>query len=149
MNNATRIVLLVLISTSLTFGQAQTLTAQHRQSISALIDQYALAREKKDTVLLKIILTQDVDQLVSNGEWRRGIGEAVKGMLRSSENNAGTRKLIVDQVRLVTPTSAIVDCRYEIQNADGSDRKMWSTFVVVLDKERWKIKAIRNMLPQR
>ena len=37
--------------------------------------------------------------------------------------------------------------RYEIQNADGSVRKMWSSFVVVDDKKTWKITAIRNMEP--
>jgi hypothetical protein len=48
---------------------------------------------------------------------------------------------------MVAASSAIVDCRYEIQNTDGTVRKMWSTFIVVADKETWKIKAIRNMLP--
>ncbi|HEX5668768.1 MAG TPA: hypothetical protein VFX73_08205, partial [Chitinophagaceae bacterium] len=37
------------------------------QSINSLIDNYSLAREKKDTALLKSILTDDVDQLVSTG----------------------------------------------------------------------------------
>jgi hypothetical protein len=46
-----------------------------------------------DTVLLKNILTDDIDQLVSSGEWRQGIDESVQGMLRSSANNAGTRKI--------------------------------------------------------
>jgi len=40
-----------------------------------------------------------------------------------------------------------VDARYEIQNADGTTRKMWDTFIVVLDNDAWKISAIRNMLP--
>ncbi|MGZ8557192.1 MAG: hypothetical protein ACXWWC_02605 [Chitinophagaceae bacterium] len=48
---------------------------------------------------------------------------------------------------MVTASSAIVDCRYEIQNADATAQKMWSTFIVVADKETWKIRAIRNMLP--
>jgi len=43
--------------------------------------------------------------------------------------------------------SALVDTRYEIANADGSIRKMWSTFIVVYEGNRWKITAIRNMLP--
>jgi uncharacterized protein YxjI len=48
---------------------------------------------------------------------------------------------------MINPTTAIVDCRYEIQNTDGTVRKMWSTFLVVAEKEKWKITAIRNMLP--
>jgi len=112
-----------------------------------LIDQYAQAREKRDTALLKTILTADVDQLVSNGEWRIGISSAVQGMLNSSLSNPGTRTLTVDKIRLITSACAIVDCRYEIQNSDGTVRRMWSTFTVVDDTKSWKISAIRNMEP--
>jgi uncharacterized protein (TIGR02246 family) len=136
------------------FATAGCLQAQHkepddkqRKDITALIDKYSQARENKDTVLLKAILTTDIDQLVSTGEWRDGVNASVKGMLRSSAATPGTRTLTVDKIRLFNPASAIVDCRYEIQNADGTPRKMWSTFVVVLDKKTWKISAIRNMLP--
>ena len=118
-----------------------------RKELSALIDQYAQAREEKDTVLLKRILTTDADQLVSSGEWRNGIRQSIEGMLRSSAGNPGTRKLIVDKMRLLTAATAIIDARYEIQQADGTIRKMWSTFFVVQQQGRWKISAIRNMLP--
>jgi hypothetical protein len=43
-------------------------------------------------------------------------------------------------------TYGIADARYEIQNADGTARKMWSTFIVVYQDDAWKITAIRNML---
>ncbi len=117
------------------------------QSIYTLIDQYAQARETKDTVLLKQILTEEVDQLVSSGEWRRGLKGAMEGMLRSSSSNPGDRILIVDQIRFLNTETGVVDTRYEIQNADGALRKMWSTFIVVREGNRWKITAIRNMLP--
>ncbi len=120
---------------------------KQKKDITALIDKYSLARENKDTVLLKAILTTDVDQLVSTGEWRNGVQSSVKGMLRSSAATPGTRTLAVEKIRLISSSSAIVDCRYEIQNQDGSPRKMWSTFVVVSEKGGWKISAIRNMLP--
>lgn len=129
------------------YGQQKEPTDKQKKDITSLIDKYSLARENKDTVLLKTILTPDVDQLVSTGEWRDGIQTAVKGMLRSSAAAPGTRTLTVEKVRLVTSNSAIVDCRYEIRNDDGSLRKMWSTFVVVSEKGGWKISAIRNMLP--
>jgi hypothetical protein len=118
-----------------------------QKSITALIGQYSLAREKSDTVLLKTILTVDVDQLVSTGEWRIGIKAAVEGMLKSTSSSPGTRTFQIDKIQMITASSAIVDCRYDIQNADGSLRKMWSTFIVVGDKDTWKIRAIRNMLP--
>jgi len=97
--------------------------------------------------LLKSILTDDIDQLVSSGEWRIGVEVAVKGMMRSSESNPGSRKIIIDKIKYLTNSAAVVDARYEIQNADGSIRKMWSTFIVVSEKRHWRISAIRNMLP--
>lgn len=71
----------------------------------------------------------------------------MQGMLRSSTSNPGQRTLTVENIRFLNLESAIVDARYEIENADGSVRKMWSTFVAVQDQDRWKITAIRNMLP--
>ena len=144
------IALLLLMNLSpISFLSAQNNTAGDRQrnAITALIDRYSEAREKRDTVLLKTILTADVDQLVSTGEWRNGIDASVQGMLKSSTNSPGTRTLRVEKIKMFNPNSAIVDCRYEIQNTGGTTRKMWSTFIVVADKGIWKITAIRNMLP--
>lgn len=128
-------------------GQQNAPTAKQQKELTELIDQYSTARENRDTVLLKNILTQDIDQLVSTGEWRNGLGVAVKGMLRSSASTPGTRTLTVDKIKLLSTTSAIIDCRYEIQNPDGSMRKMWSSFIAVLVKGEWRISSIRNMLP--
>ena len=140
-------ILIATLVTSFVYSQ-EIITTKEKQEITFLIDQYSLAREKQDTVLLKRILTTEVDQLVSSGEWRYGKREAVTGMLRSSDSNPGSRKLIVERIRLITPESGVVDARYEIQNPDRT-RKMWSTFVVVRENKKWKITAIRNMLPSR
>jgi len=129
------------------YGQNAEPSEQQRKAIHFLIDQYSEAREKSDTVLLKTILTTNVDQLVSNGEWRNGIGMAIQGMQKSSAKNPGTRTLRVEKIRMLNATAAIVDCRYEIQNTDSTMRRMWSVFIVVVEKEAWKISAIRNMLP--
>jgi len=145
-----KIFLLLLLNSSVTsFLICQTVPPDDKQTkaIYLLIDRYSQARERRDTLLLKAILTTEVDQLVSTGEWRNGIGESVKGMLKSSATSPGTRMLIIDKIRLLNPTNGIVDCRYEIQNTDGTTRNMWSTFIVVMDGGRWKISAIRNMLP--
>jgi uncharacterized protein (TIGR02246 family) len=139
--------LLNLIVAPYLYAQNKPSNDKQKQNIYTLIDNYSQAREKQDTVLLKSILTPDVDQLVSSGEWRNGIQGSVRGMLRSSESNRGSRKLIVEKIRFINSESAIVDARYEIQNTDGSIRKMWSTFIVVKTKNDWKITAIRNMLP--
>jgi len=146
MKNILLPLLLSLMSVTLS-AQQKPPTDKQKKDITSLIDKYSLARENKDTVLLKAILMPDVDQLVSTGEWRDGIQSSVKGMLRSSAATPGTRTLTVEKIRLVSSTSAIVDCRYEIKNDDGSLRKMWSTFLVVSEKGDWKISAIRNMLP--
>ena len=129
------------------YGQNNIPNDQEQKAIATLIDQYAQAREKRDTVLLKSILTEDIDQLVSTGEWRNGITAAAEGMLKSSANSPGTRTLTIYKIRMLSSTNAIVDCRYEIQNTNNTTRKMWSTFIVIADKEIWKISAIRNMLP--
>ena len=118
-----------------------------RKDIYELIDQYSEARDNKDTVLLKRILTGEVDQLVSSGIWRTGIGEAVEGMMQSSESNPGDRTLTIEKIRFIEPAVGIVDARYEIENPDGTNRKMWSTFIVALKDGKWKITGIRNMLP--
>src|SRR6185503_3097253 len=145
MNNILFVFTLHFLFVPFLYGQNNIPDEKQRKAMVTLIDQYSQAREKRDTALLKTILTADVDQLVSNGEWRIGIGTAVQGMLNSSLTNPGTRTLKVDKIRMINPACAIVDCRYEIQNTDGTLRKMWSTFTVVEDKKTWKITAIRNM----
>lgn len=141
------LLLLLNFSGILSYSQQGKPDENQRKAISLLIDQYSEARENSDTVLLKKILTIDIDQLVSNGEWRMGIAAAVQGMQRSSAGNPGTRTLRIENIRMFNPSTAIVDCRYEIKNSDGNTRKMWSTFLVVLQNETWRISAIRNMLP--
>jgi len=147
MNKFVILFLMSLAGSFFSYGQTGTATDQQRKAITLLIDQYAEAREKRDTALLKTILTTDLDQLVSTGEWRSGIGDAVQGMMKSSANSPGTRSLKVDKMRMLNPATAIIDCKYEIQNTDSTMRRMWSTFIVVAEKNVWKISAIRNMLP--
>ena len=147
MKKISLVFLLLLAGLISLYGQNGTVSDELRKTLTSLIDQYSQAREKRDTVLLKTILTDNVDQLVSTGEWRVGIKAAVEGMMRSSANNPGARTLLVEKIQLITPSSAVVDCRYEIKNTDGTARKMWSTFIVVVDKDAWKIRSIRNMLP--
>lgn len=147
MKNIFLLLLFAITGTSFLHGQSIILNDKQRKDIHELIDKYSEAREKRDTLLLKNILTKDVDQLVSTGEWRNGMDASVKGMLNSSASSPGTRTLNIEKIRLLNANSALVDCKYEIQNTDGTTRKMWSTFIVISDKGTWKISAIRNMLP--
>ncbi|WP_297704190.1 nuclear transport factor 2 family protein [uncultured Eudoraea sp.] len=143
------LILLLLSNFIVTNLSAQEITPGKKQTkdIHSLIEDYSKARENKDTVLLSHILTEDIDQLVSSGKWRKGKEESMKGMLQSSKNNPGTRTLKIENIRLLNPQCAIVDARYEIKNTNGTTRKMWSSFIVVFSEDEWKISAIRNMLP--
>lgn len=145
-----RLILLLLSNLIATMNlSAQEIIPSKKQTedIHSLIENYAQAREKKDVMLLESILTADVDQLVSSGKWRKGKKESMEGMLQSSTSNPGTRTLKIEKIRLFNPQCAIVDARYEIKNTNGTTRKMWSSFVIVLSENEWKISAIRNMLP--
>jgi len=134
-----------LIITIVLHAQETTTNNNFKLEIHNLIEKYLEARQTKDTLLLNRILTSDIDQLVSSGEWRIGIDECVNGMMRSSTSNPGNRKIEIDKIRLLGLDAGLVDARYEITNADGTIRKMWSTFIVIKDDARWKIAAIRNM----
>ena len=139
--------LLNLIVVAFIYGQNNPGGNEHEKQIISLIAQYSQARETKDPDLLTSILVSDIDQLVSSGTWRRGIEASLAGMMRSSSSRPGSRTLTVENVRFLNSESAIADARYEVTNTDGTIRKMWSTFVVTYEDNRWKIAAIRNMLP--
>lgn len=147
MKNHLLVLLVVGMNSAFVFGQGTNSPSKPDQAIYALVANYAQARETQDSLLLRQILTADVDQLVSTGEWRAGIGQAMAGMARSTSGNPGTRTLAVERLRYLTDKSAIADARYVLNNDDGTRREMWSTFVVVKQKGKWKISAIRNMLP--
>jgi uncharacterized protein (TIGR02246 family) len=149
-------VLVLLAASSL---PAQPMGGDDPAAIRELIRLYNNAREANDPKAIEALFVADADQLVSSGEWRRGRDVLVKGAMASSARTGGTRTLTVEAIRTVTPEVAVVDARYEISGlADGSTRRMWSTFVVVKDRLKggaeaapaqggWKISAIRNMLP--
>jgi uncharacterized protein (TIGR02246 family) len=111
-----------------------------------IVADYNAARDSQDPKAIEKLFTNDADQLVSNGVWRRGKDTLVKGMLASSAGNPGDRTLTVETVRFVTSDVALADARYEIAGA-SSVRKMWSTFLVIKTADGWRIAAIRNMLP--
>ncbi len=120
------------------------------QAVKDLVAAYADARETRDPEAVRSLFTDDADQLVSSGTWRRGREALVRGMLESSRRNPGSRSLAVETVRFPAPGSALADARYVIKGPEGTeDRKMWSTFLCVRTADGWRISAIRNMLPAR
>lgn len=118
------------------------------QAVKDLVAAYAAARETRDPDSVRSLFTDDADQLVSSGTWRRGREALVRGMLESSRRNPGSRSLAVEAVRFPAPGTALADARYVIKGTEGAvDRKMWSTFLCVRTADGWRISAIRNMLP--
>ena len=111
-------------------------------AVREMVKRYADARGVSDPKAIGALFADDADQLVSNGEGRRGKDALVKGMLASSARETGRRILEVESVRFLGKDVAIADARYEI-----GERKMWSTFVMRRGSGEWRIEAIRNMLP--
>jgi uncharacterized protein (TIGR02246 family) len=132
----------------LTASQASTSASADETAVRAVVQQYVEAREAQSADALQKLFTDDADQLVSSGEWRRGRDAVVKGGLASSQQTGGTRALIVERVRFLAPAVALVDARYELTGLQGgATRSMWATLVIVRDGSGWRIAAIRNMLP--
>jgi uncharacterized protein (TIGR02246 family) len=128
------------------------LAAQDRSgdtaAVKTVVQKYVDAREHADPKAVESLFTDDADQLVSSGEWRKGRDAVVKGTLASSQATGGKRTVTVETVRFVAPGVAIADGRYEIAGTNGGEtRKMWSTFVMTKGASGWRIAAIRNMLP--
>ena len=130
---------------------ATSVLAQDRAqepAVRDLVAKYAAARESSDVKAIGSLFTDDADQLVSSGEWRKGRDALVRGMIESSRQNSGTRTITVETIRFLLPTVAIADARYEIAGTAGAPaRRMWSTFLAIRTDDGWRIAAIRNMLP--
>jgi uncharacterized protein (TIGR02246 family) len=140
--------MLLLAVSGISAQAPQGLSPADDAAVRGLVRQYNDAREANDPKAIEALFVADADQLVSSGEWRRGRDVLVKGAMASSARTGGTRTLTVETIRMVAPDVALADARYEISGlADGSTRKMWSTFVMAKQAGAWRISAIRNMLP--
>ena len=136
-----------LLFVALLPGQTRT-DSKDEAAIREVVAKYVDARERIDAKAVEELFTDDADQLVSSGEWRKGRDAVVRGTMASSQNTVGRRRIIVESVRMVTPDVAIADGRYEISGlADGATRSMWATLVLKRTPKGWRISAIRNMLP--
>ena len=117
-------------------------------AVRQVVQKYVDAREAKDAHAIEALFTSDADQLVSNGEWRKGRAEVVRGTMASSQSSGGKRTITVTSVRFVASGVAIADGRYEISGmTDGGSRKMWASLTLTRGPAGWQIAAIRNMLP--
>jgi len=128
---------------------AQTATGPADEAaIKDVVARYVDARDHNDAKATEALFTADADQLVSSGEWRKGLDAVVRGTMASSEASGGKRTITVETVRFLTPDAALADGRYEIAGLAGAaPRRMWSTFLITRTRDGWRIAAIRNMLP--
>jgi uncharacterized protein (TIGR02246 family) len=119
-----------------------------RTAIRAIVKEYVDAREKQDPKAVESLFTSDADQLVSSGEWRKGRPAVVKGTLNSSKQTGGKRTITLESIRFLTPDVALADGRYRLAELAGNtQRDMWTTLLLTRTGSRWRISAIRNMLP--
>jgi uncharacterized protein (TIGR02246 family) len=122
--------------------------ADQTAAIRAAVQQYVDIRERPDPQALEQLFTADADQLVSSGEWRKGRPEVVKGTIAASQREAGKRTITIESIRFVAKTVALADGRYELTDSTGNPtRRMWTSILLTRDGSKWRIAAIRNMLP--
>ena len=139
--------LLLCVTGVLTAAQGGR-TAPDDAGVRDVVRKYVEARERADATALAALFTEDADQLVSSGEWRRGRAALVQGTLASSKANSGARTIAIQTVRVPSPDVALADGEYTIAaTATAAARKMWTSFVIVRSGGSWRISAIRNMLP--
>jgi len=124
-------------------AQPSPADARAEAAVRAVVAKYVEARESQDAAAIGALFTDDADQFNSAGEWRRGREAIVKGTLQSSQRNAGTRNISLKAVRFPSPGVAIADGEYGI----GAQR-LWTTLVLTLQGESWRIAAIRNSSPR-
>jgi len=122
--------------------------ATDERAIKAVIQGFLDKRDANDAAGLSALLTADADQQQTSGAMRRGRDAVVTGSLATQRSTGGKRTISVDSVRFVAADVAIADGRYDsVGRADGSDRHMLTSIVLRREAGRWKIAAIRNMLP--
>ena len=121
--------------------------AREESAVRDVVAKYVAARERRDADAIRALFTEDADQLTSSGEWRRGRDAIVRGALASSERTGGTRTIAIESVRFPAPGVAVADGRYEIAGGQDGVRRMWTSFLMTRSADRWRIAAIRNMLP--
>lgn len=134
----------------LTFAplRAQGHSASDATAIREIVRKYLDARDRRDAHAIEALFTNDADQLVSSGEWRKGRSEVISGTLASSQRTSGSRMITIESIRFIAPGVALADGRYEIGGpAGGESRKMWTTLILTRGPKGWQITAIRNMLP--
>lgn len=147
MSNLQRSCLLLLVMTFSVLAAQMPSSSADDQAVRDVVAQYMKARNEKNAEAARRLFTPDADQLVSTGEWRKGIDSMIRGMMASSHKELGRSSITVEDVRFIEPDVAIVDGRYQTTSVNGAIRNMWTTLILKRTGGEWRIAAIRNMLP--
>jgi uncharacterized protein (TIGR02246 family) len=119
-------------------------------AVRRVIQQFDEARSKADWKNASGLYLEDGTNLTSSGEWRRGRADIEK---RGAATTAGVYKggrftTKIESVRMLGPSTAIVDGAFEISNIPGGkNRRGHSTYVLVKSGDAWRIAASRSMVP--
>ena len=119
-------------------------------AVRRVIQQFDEARSKADWRSASALYLEDGTNLTSSGEWRRGRADIEK---RGAATTAGVYKggkftTKIESVRMLGPSTAIVDGAFEISNIPGGkSRSGHSTYVLVKSGDTWRIAASRSMVP--
>jgi uncharacterized protein (TIGR02246 family) len=148
MRRRTGVVLLALAGAAAALAQPPADRAADEAAVRAVIQAFIDTREANDAAGLAALLTEDVDQRQTSGNVRSGRDAVVSGSLATTQSTGGRRTITVDSLRFVGPDVALADGRYDsLGRADGTDQRMLTSMVLKREAGRWKIAAIRNMLP--
>ena len=138
------LILGLVTAASVAAAQAPPATAADETAVRDLVRRFTEARMRSDAKALEALLTADVDQYTSAGEWRRGVARVVQGMIETSARNPGTRAIEVAAIRFLTADIAVVDGGY---TAGADARQLWTTLIIKRDSPGWRIAGIRNVSP--
>jgi uncharacterized protein (TIGR02246 family) len=142
---ALALALIVLLTPSLGLAQG----AADEQAIRRVIQQYDQARTKGDWKAAAMLFTSDGTTLTSSGEWRRGRAQVEKlgAATGTTAYKGGTFTSTVESVRVLAPTVALADSRFQIANISGGSRRGHSAYVLVKEGDQWRIAAAQSMVP--
>lgn len=147
MPNLQRCCLLLLVMTLTVLPADMPPSSADDQAVRDVVAQYMKARNEKNAEAARRLFTPDADQLVSTGEWRKGLDGMIRGMMASSQKELAKSSITVESIRFIEPDVAIVDGRYRTTSVNGTARNMWTTLILKRSGREWRIAAIRNMLP--
>ena len=128
---------------------AQTKPASEEAAIRRVIQQHDQTRSAGDWRATSNLFTNEGSTLTSAGEWRRGRADVEK-LGAATGNKAykgGKYTSTVESLRMLAPTVALVDTRFEIANITGGSRRGHTTYVLVKEGDQWRIAASRSMVP--